>query len=73
MKLVLCLLDFDGEDDFVTIPDLGNEPAVSIDLWARADEPFPNIRGLLSTFDPPQWKAGTTHFKFENNNIDILK
>jgi hypothetical protein len=66
-------LDFDGEDDFVTIPDLGNEPAVSVDLWARADEPFPNIRGLLSTFDPPQWKAGTTHFKFESNNIDILK
>ena len=66
-------LDFDGKDDFVTIPDLGNEPAVSVDLWAYADEPFPNIRGLLSTFDPPQWKAGTTHFKFENNKIDILK
>ncbi|MBC8235647.1 LamG domain-containing protein [bacterium] len=66
-------LDFDGQDDFVTIPDLGNEPAVSVDLWAIADEPFPNIRGLLSTFDPPQWKAGTTHFKFESNKIDILK
>jgi hypothetical protein len=66
-------LDFDGKDDFVSIPDLGNEPAVSVDLWARADEPFPNIRGLLSTFDPPQWKAGSVHFKFENNKIDILK
>jgi len=66
-------LDFDGTDDFVSIPDLGNEPAVSVDLWARADEPFPNIRGLLSTFGTDQWKAGTVHFKFENNQIDILK
>ncbi|MBC8236524.1 LamG domain-containing protein [bacterium] len=66
-------LDFDGKDDFVAIPDLGNEPAVSVDLWAIADEPFPNIRGLLSTFDPPQWKAGSIHFKFESNKIDILK
>jgi len=66
-------LDFDGTDDFVAIPDLGNEPAVSVEIWARADEPFPNIRGLLSTFDPPQWKAGTVHFKFESNQIDILK
>jgi len=66
-------LHFDGKDDFVSIPDLGNEPAVSVDLWAIADQPFANIRGLLSTFDPPQWKAGTVHFKFENNKIDILK
>ena len=66
-------LQFDGEDDFVSIPDLGNEVAVSVDLWAIADQPFPDIRGLLSTFDPPQWKAGSVHFKFENNQIDILK
>jgi len=66
-------LHFDGEDDFVAIPDLGNEPAVSIDIWAIIEKPFPDIRGLLSTFDPPQWKAGSVHFKFEANNIDILK
>jgi hypothetical protein len=66
-------LHFDGEDDFVAIPDLGNEPAVSVDLWAIIEKPFPDIRGLLSTYDPPQWKAGSVHFKFENNNIDILK
>lgn len=66
-------LQFDGTDDFISIPDLGNEVAVSVDLWAIADQPFPNIRGLLSTFDPPQWKAGTVHFKFESNQIDILK
>ena len=66
-------LQFDGEDDFVEIPDLGNEVAVSVDLWAIANQPFPDIRGLLSTFDPPQWKAGSVHFKFENNQIDILK
>lgn len=66
-------LQFDGDGDFVSIPDLGNEVAVSVDLWAIAEQPFPDIRGLLSTFDPPQWKAGTVHFKFENNQIDILK
>ena len=66
-------LHFDGEDDFVGLPDLGNEVAASVDLWAIADQPFPNIRGLLSTFDPPQWKQGSVHFKFENNQIDILK
>ena len=66
-------LQFDGEDDFVSIPDLGNEVAVSVDRWAIADQPFPDIRGLLSTFDPPQWKAGSVHFKFENDQIDILE
>lgn len=66
-------LHFDGEDDFVAIPDLGEEPAVSVDIWAIIEKPFPDIRGLLSTFDPPQWKAGSVHFKFEANNIDILK
>jgi len=66
-------LHFDGTDDFVAIPDLGNEPAVSVEVWAIANKPFPDIRGLLSTFDPPQWKAGSVHFKFENNKIDILK
>lgn len=66
-------LHFDGTDDFVAIPDLGNEPAVSVEVWAIAEKPFPDIRGLLSTFDPPQWKAGSVHFKFEANKIDILK
>jgi len=66
-------LDFDGKDDYVELPDLGNEPAVSVDVWAKADQPFPDIRGLVSTFDPPQWKAGSVHFKFEANKIDILK
>ena len=67
-------LDFDGKDDFVAIPDLGEEPAVSVDLWARIDESFAGvIKGLVSTFDPPQWKAGSVHFKFESGNIDILK
>jgi len=66
-------LSFDGKDDFIDLPDLGNEVAVSVDLWAIASQPFPDIRGLLSTFDPPQWKAGSVHFKFENNQIDILK
>ena len=67
-------LDFDGKDDFVAIPNLGEELAVSVDLWARIDEPFAgNIKGLLSTFDPPQWRAGSVHFKFESGNIDILK
>ena len=66
-------LDFDGNDDFVELPNLGNEPAVSVEVWAIADQPFPDIRGLVSTFDPPQWKAGSVHFKFEANNIDVLK
>ncbi|MBM3242439.1 LamG domain-containing protein [Candidatus Poribacteria bacterium] len=66
-------LHFDGTDDFVAIPDLGNELAVSVEIWAIAEKPFPDIRGLLSTFDPPQWKAGSVHFKFEANKIDVLK
>lgn len=40
-------LQFDGTDDFISIPDLGNEVAVSVDLWAIANQPFANIRGLL--------------------------
>jgi hypothetical protein len=66
-------LHFNGTDVFVSIPDLGNEPTVSVEVWAMAESPFPDIRGLVSTFDPPQWKAGSVHFKFEAGNIDILK
>jgi len=66
-------LHFDGEDDYVGIPDLGNEPSVSVEVWAIIEQPFADIRGMVSTFDPPQWKAGTVHFKFEAGNIDILK
>lgn len=66
-------LHFDGVDDFVKIPDLGNEPEVSVEVWAIIEKPFPDIRGMVSTFDPPQWKAGSVHFKFETGNIDILK
>jgi hypothetical protein len=56
---------FDGVDDFVQLPDMGNEPAVSVEVWAIIEKPFPDIRGMVSTFDPPQWKAGSVHFKFE--------
>lgn len=65
--------EFDGTDDFVKLPNFGEEPAVSVEVWAIANKPFPDIRGLVSTFDPPQWKPGSVHFKFEANNIDVLK
>lgn len=65
--------EFDGIDDFIKLPNFGEESSVSVEVWAIANKPFPDIRGLVSTFDPPQWKPGSVHFKFEANNIDILK
>jgi len=43
-------LHFDGEDDYVGIPDLGNEPSVSVEVWAIIEQPFADIRGMVSTF-----------------------
>ena len=58
-------LEFDGIDDHVQLPDMGNEVAVTVELWAKTYSI--RVGGLVSTFDPAQWKPGTVHFRFVGN------
>jgi len=65
-------IDLNGTTDFIEIPKLGDEKAVSVEAWAHARE-FGSIRGIVSTFGGGEWKAGTVHFKFESNQIQAHK
>ena len=58
-------LEFNGTGDHVQIPDMGNEVAVTVELWAKTYSI--RVGGLVSTFDPAQWKPGTVHFRFVGN------
>jgi len=65
-------LEFDGQDDYVMLPDMGNEPEVTVEAWVKAHS-FPIMAGLVSTAPTDQWKPGTTHFKIWDSGIDIDK
>ncbi len=64
-------LDFDGVDDFVALPDLGHEPKVTVEVWARGDRFF-RVHGLVSTFGVPhQLPGGVVTFSVRFNRIDL--
>jgi len=70
-------LEFDGTDDYVELPDMGNEPAVTVEAWALAHSMPPVAHscciGIVSSAPDDQWKAGTVHFKFEAGLITVDK
>jgi hypothetical protein len=70
-------LEFDGVDDYVELPDMGNEPAVTVEAWALAHSMPPDAHscciGIVSSAPDDQWKAGTVHFKFEAGLITVHK
>lgn len=70
-------LEFDGKDDYVQLPDMGNEPAVTVEAWTLAHSMPPQAHscciGIVSSAPDDQWKAGTVHFKFEAGQITVHK
>ncbi len=70
-------LEFDGVDDYVQFPDMGNVPAVTVEAWALAHSMPPAAHscciGIVSSAPDDQWKAGTVHFKFEAGLITVHK
>lgn len=70
-------LEFDGTDDYVELPDMGNEPAVTVEAWALAHSMPPDAHscciGIVSSAPDNQWVAGTVHFKFEAGLITVDK
>jgi hypothetical protein len=70
-------LEFDGEDDYVQLPDMGSEPAVTVEAWTLAHSMPPEAHscciGIVSSAPADQWIAGTVHFKFEAGQITVHK
>lgn len=68
-------LDFNGKTDYVLLPDMGNEPAVTVEAWTLSHSQPPAAHscciGIVSSAPEDQWKAGTVHFKFEAGLITI--
>jgi len=60
---------FDGAQNYVSIPDLGDFEQASVECYALEGQ-FGGIQGIVSTW---QWTAGKVHFKFEANQIQVDK
>jgi len=70
-------LEFNGTTDYVLLPDMGNEPEVTVEAWTLAHVFPPQAHscciGIVSSAPEDQWKAGTVHFKFEAGQITADK
>jgi hypothetical protein len=56
---------FDGEDDYVTLPDLGEFDAVSMEAWVQFDE----ISGEHPVVMEDGWDAGAIHLQILGGNF----
>ena len=63
-------LEFDGGENYVEVPALGDWEQVSIECWALQVNPNPSMQGIISTW---AWAAGKVHFKFQDNQIQVDK
>ena len=63
-------LEFDGQDDCVQFPDMGEEIKVTVEVWLNCSLPKAH-GGIVSSFPADQWGGhnGTVHFKFEVDEI----
>jgi hypothetical protein len=63
-------LQFDGEDDFVALGDLGSHAAVTIAFWVQVDGDAPagQFRGLVSS---DAWEKGVFHIPMLEQRVDI--
>lgn len=73
-------LDFDGVDDYVALPDLGNNHEVTVEVWAKIDRPIrpKEVFGLVSTFGVPHQMPGSVvtfsvRFNVEFNQIHLSR
>ncbi|MHC4537068.1 MAG: DUF6785 family protein [Planctomycetota bacterium] len=53
-------LHFDGKDDYIQLPDMGEEMKTSAEIWAYAEDVTKPYSGLVANH---QWTAGCIHFK----------
>ena len=62
-------VEFDGKDDYVQLPNMGNPPEVTVEAWTLAHAMPPAAHGccigIVSAAPADQWKGGTVHFKYE--------
>jgi len=63
-------LKFDGQQNYVEIPALGDWEQASVECWAYAETLAPSYQGIVSTW---QWAPGKVHFKFESHQIQVHK
>jgi len=63
-------LEFDGKDDYIDLPNMENEVAVTMELWTKLRDSLsaPDNRGLVSS---TLWQAGVVHFKM-NPEFPVL-
>ena len=73
-------LDFDGVDDYVALPDLGHNREVTVEVWAKIDQPIGvrEVYGLVSTFGVPHQMPGSVvtfsvRFNVEFNQIHFSR
>ncbi len=56
-------LEFDGANDLIQLPDMGNSETVTIEIWLKAYS-FPQYAGLVSALTSD---AGMVHFKLRDS------
>ncbi len=60
---------FNGSSDYVSLPDLGSHPVVTVECWSTFDTaPSGPYHGLVSS-DP--WSSGICHFRC-NSNLQVV-
>lgn len=64
-------LELDGVDDYIQLPDMGAEAAVTIEAWVMVvgDAPIPGNIGIVSHSG---WAAGIIHFKINVEDPAIM-
>ena len=63
-------LHFDGKDDYIQLPDMGEEMKTSVEVWAYAEDVTKPYSGLVANH---QWAQGCIHFKLEPNKVMVIK
>ena len=63
-------LHFDGKDDYIQLPDMGEEMQTSAEIWAYAEDVTKPYSGLVANH---QWTTGCIHFKLEPNKVMVIK
>ena len=63
-------LHFDGDGDYIQLPDMGEEMKTSVEIWAYAENLDNPFSGLVANH---QWATGCIHFKLEPNKVMVIK
>ncbi|SVD16356.1 uncharacterized protein METZ01_LOCUS369210, partial [marine metagenome] len=61
----LANLSFDGVDDYVEVPDIGNLDAFTFEMWVRIDGSIGEYKGLFGT---QSWGVSRVHWQIGSDN-----